>query len=287
MAHVVNAETALAEARAAADPERPAGPAETWAMRLHTDRHQELEELNAQHALLMHAHVMADAEAAVVTARHDVIVAAARATEDLPPRSAAEMLVGHQAFMARVTAAEDRIAHTLREQRQITRDALQRLFPQSTGQSGLHHLRTRLIGRAGLGFVACNAAWNAIGDTARTLESLEAAYRSDAVEFSPPARDRRAGRTGPHRRPGRRTLLRRPQAQPSADAARRQGPGRRGRLGASPAESIAQRAARIIEQSRRRAQQPAPAVPRNTPAADRHQQTQSPQTPPAPGARLP
>jgi hypothetical protein len=50
---------------------------------------------------------------------------------------------------------------------------------------------------------------------------------------------------------------------------------------------IAQRAARITEQSRRRAQQPAPAVPRNTPAADRHQQTQSPQTPPAPGARLP
>ncbi|MEU7305321.1 hypothetical protein AB0950_38630 [Streptomyces sp. NPDC007189] len=54
-----------------------------------------------------------------------------------------------------------------------------------------------------------------------------------------------------------------------------------------PAESIAQRAARVTEQSRRRAQQPAPAVPRNTPAAERHQQTQSPQTPPAPGARLP
>ncbi|MFG3207358.1 hypothetical protein [Streptomyces sp. NPDC048192] len=287
MAHVVSAATALAEASAAADPERPAGLEESRAMRLHTDRHQELEELTAQHALLMHAHVMADAETAAVAARHDAIVAAAQASEQMPaPRTSAEIVAGHEAFMASVNAAEDRIAHTLGTQRQITRDALHRLFPQHTGHSGVHHLRTQLIDRAGLGFAAYNAAWNAIGDTARTLESLEAAYRSNTVEFGRPpvtAEQVEQARTAAEdARPyfgdlkrSRALTLRAVKALDGAAG-----------LEPSPSDSIAQRAARITQQSLKRAQQPETAA-HGLPPVDRHQQAHSPQTQPTPGIRLP
>lgn len=287
MAHVVDAATALTKARAAADLERPAGVEESRAMRAHTDRHRELEELTAEHALLMHAHVMADAEAAAVAARHDAIVAAAQASEQMPtPRTSAEILAYHEAFMARVNAAEDRIAHTLGAQRQITRDAMHRLFPQHTGHSGVHHLRTQLIDRAGLGFAAYNAAWNAIGDTARTLESLQAAYRSNTVEFGRPpvtAQQVEQARTAAEdARPyfddlkrSRSLTLRALKALDGAAG-----------LEPSSSDSIAQRAARITRQSLKRAQQPEAAA-RGIPSADRHPQAHSPQTPPTPGLRLP
>ncbi|MGW2098691.1 hypothetical protein ACWCPX_13455 [Streptomyces olivaceoviridis] len=286
MAHVVNAATALAEAKAAADPERPAGPAKSRAMRLHTDRLRELEELNAQHALLMHAYVMVDAEAAAVAARRSAIVAAAQAAEDMPaPRTSADIQAGHEAFMAHVNAAEDSIAHTLGAQRQITRHALHRLFPQSTGRSGLHHLRTRLIDRAGLGFAAYNAAWRAIGDTARTLEILEAAYRSNAAEFGrPPVTAEQleqartaAGEAGPHFDDLKRSRPVTLRAVKALDGVAGPEP--------SPSGSLAQRAARITAQSRQRAQQFETAA-RGVPAAHQHQQASNHRTPPTPGVRL-
>lgn len=188
MDSLVHAETTLTEESATAGPERFAH-AESQARRLHTDLHQELDELNARHALLMHTYVLAEAEAAGKTASQHAIITAAQATETAHgrPRTTEEMHTTHKALMTEVNAAEDRIARTLGEQRQLTRDALHRLFPQTVSSFGLHQLRSQLIDHSGLGLDAYNKAWHAIGATAQNLERLEARYRN--------------GITGPDRAP--------------------------------------------------------------------------------------
>jgi hypothetical protein len=88
---------------------------------------QWLQELDARHALLMHATVLADARAAAATAKQQTVIAASTlaqtSAETAPPRTAGEVWAKHEAFMAQVTAAEKRIDQTLEVQRQATRDA--------------------------------------------------------------------------------------------------------------------------------------------------------------------
>ncbi|MGP3953483.1 hypothetical protein [Streptomyces sp. 7N604] len=141
-----------------------------------------LAELDAQHAMLMHASILADAEEAATPATHELIIAASQATERSAqpgehPRQT------HQAFMAEVEAGERRIADVLAEQRQLTRDALHNLFPKLTGRQGLHTLRTQLIEHSGLGIDAYTRAYDAIGQAGRRLRELEANHQSGYVEF--------------------------------------------------------------------------------------------------------
>ena len=285
MANLAHAATRLTEASAAADTEQPAGPQESQATRQHTDRYQELDELNARHALLMHASVMAEAEAAGETAGHDAI-AAAQGTEDIRtrPRTTGEMWASHEAFMAQVNAAKDRIAQTLGVQRQLTRDALHRLFPQTVGSRGLHQLRAQLIDHSGLGFAAYNQAWRAIGDTAQTLEYLETRYRSGTVEPGRPpvtAEQVEQARTTAHDASRDFDDLKR--SQPLTLRAVKALDGVAG-LDPSSTDSIAARAAKITAQSSRRRALPSTAAaahPRLGASTDQQaQHTAHLQTPP-------
>ncbi|MER6434177.1 hypothetical protein ABT272_41865 [Streptomyces sp900105245] len=93
MDRLARATSTLAQATAAADVHEPVSPQQDAALLSHRSLHQELEELTARHALLMHASVLADAEAAAEPAQHAAVVAAAaQATEAQPrPSTAAEM----------------------------------------------------------------------------------------------------------------------------------------------------------------------------------------------------
>ncbi|KOV92256.1 hypothetical protein [Streptomyces sp. NRRL B-3648] len=146
---------------------------------------------------------------------------------------------------------------------------------------------TQLIDHAGLGLAAYNAAWRAIGDTARALESLQAGYRNATADFGRPtvtAQQVEQARTaaqdaGPYFDDLKRSRPLTPRAVKALDGV--------AGLEPSPSDSIAHRAARITQQSRRRAQQPQPAASLNDPAAHPDQQTHSLQGPQTPGARLP
>ncbi|MFD6335093.1 hypothetical protein ACFWGI_36715 [Streptomyces niveus] len=283
LAHVA---TNLTQARADAAPRR-FGPRENQTMDLYTDLGQELGQLDARHALLMHAHVLAEAEAAGVVAGHHAIVAAAQEDEKAPrPRTGAELAAGHEKFMAQVNAAQDRIAHTLGAQRQVVRDALHRLFPQIGSSTGLNRLRAQLIDNSGLGFDAYNRAWRAVSDTARTLGRLESGYRSRTAEFGRPpvtAEQVEHARTAAREADAYFTELRSSRlltltAIRSLD----------GVAGLEPSfpDPVAARAARVMAQSRQRTQQAAPARPRSGTGTDQRRQTHSPQDPRRSGVRL-
>ncbi|MEV5801807.1 hypothetical protein [Streptomyces collinus] len=187
MDRLARATTALAAATAAADTNQPVSPQQDAARLAHHSLRQELEELTARHALLMHASVLADAEAAAEPAQHAAVVAAAQATEGQPrPRTAAEIVATEDAFMALVNGAEDRIAEALAEQRRLTREALHRIFPYAVTSTGRHTVRRNLLDNSGLGIDAYTQASRAIGENAAKLQSVEAAYRSGAVSFGHP-----------------------------------------------------------------------------------------------------
>ncbi|MFF3958498.1 hypothetical protein ACFYY1_35575 [Streptomyces sp. NPDC001890] len=287
MTGLVHASTALAEAYA--DPEQPASPREDQAVRLQTDLTRELNELNAQHALLMHASVMAEAEDAGVRARHDAIDSAAHITEAIlsRPHTTDEIQAGQKKFMAHVNEAENGIAQTLGAQRQLTRDALHRLFPHINTSRGLHQLRSQLIDHSGLGFGAYNEAWQAIGETGQTLEDLEARYRSGIVEpGSPPvtAEDVVRARTSMQEANDYFTGLRR--SRPLTLRAVQVLDGVAGLEPSSP-DSIAGRLNQITALSRQRAQQSETEAPIAAPVVNQHHQAQSLQGPQAAGTRLP
>ncbi|MER6434178.1 hypothetical protein ABT272_41870 [Streptomyces sp900105245] len=82
--------------------------------------------------------------------------------------------------------AEDRIAQTLAEQRRLTVEALQRIFPSAVTSTGRHTVRRNLLEDSGLSLDAYRHAYRVIGESARKLESVEAAYRSGAVSFGRP-----------------------------------------------------------------------------------------------------
>ncbi|MFJ8035993.1 hypothetical protein [Streptomyces sp. NPDC096032] len=186
MDRLARAASALAHATAGADVNQPPSPQRDAALLSHSSLHQELEELTARHALLLHASVLADAEAAAEPAKHAAVVAA-QATEARPrPGTAAEMAAAEDAFMAHVTGVEDRIAETLAEQRRLTREALQRIFPYAVTSTGRHTVRRNLLENSGLSLDAYHHAYRAIGESARKMESVTAAYRSGAVSFGRP-----------------------------------------------------------------------------------------------------
>ncbi|MER6452774.1 hypothetical protein ABT270_09115 [Streptomyces sp900105245] len=253
MARLARATTVLAEATAAADADQPASPQEDAALLAHRSLHQELDELTARHALLMHASVLADAEAAAEPAEHAAVVAAAQATEgQRPPSTAAEMAAARDAFMAHVNGVEDRIAATLAEQRRLTREALQRIFPYAVTSTGRHTVRRNLLENSGLSLDAYTQASRAIGESARKLQSVEAAYRSGAVSFGRPPvshHDVEQARAALQRAEARFADMRisRPntvRALKALDGAAHRDP--------SPPEAPAARAARIAAQSRER-----------------------------------
>ncbi|MFF5030113.1 hypothetical protein ACFY2J_38705 [Streptomyces collinus] len=274
MDRLARATAALAEATAAADVNQPASPQEDAARIAHHSLQQELEELTARHALLMHASVLADAEAAAEPAKHAAVVAAAQATEAQPrPSTAAEIVAAEDSFMAHVTAAEDRIAATLAEQRRLTREALHRIFPHAVTSTGRHTVRRNLLENSGLGIDAYTQASRAIGESAGKLRSVEAAYRSGAVSIGRPPvshEDVEQARAALQRAETRFADLgvSRPntlRALKALDAAVRD---------PSPSDAPAARAARIAAQSRERAA--APAAPRTSPAADQVHQARTP-----------
>ncbi|MFF4846225.1 hypothetical protein [Streptomyces collinus] len=273
MDRLARATTVLAEATAAADAERPASPQEDAALLSHHSLHQELDELTARHALLMHASVLADAETAAEPAKHAAVVAAAQATEAQPcPSTAAEMAAARDAFMAHVDGAEDRIAGTLAEQRRLTREALQRIFPYAVTSTGRHTVRRNLLENSGLGIDAYQQASRAIGENARKLQSVEAAYRSGAVSFGRPPvshEDVEQARAALQRAETRLADMRisRPntlRALKALDGAVRHEP--------SGSDALAARAARIAAQSRERSKTTTPAAPRPHPAAEQVRQ---------------
>ncbi|MFE4304844.1 hypothetical protein ACFRR6_02010 [Streptomyces sp. NPDC056891] len=162
---------------------RPRDPAEAAAVDSRDYFEQRLKDLNARHSVLMHGSVLAEAETTAVQATHQAVVDAAQATLPLTPRTTvAETEADHDAFMAHVTAAEQRIDQVLAEQRQHARDALQRHFPETA----MYELRTRLMDRAGLGPDSYQQAYQAVGDTVRALEELSSRLASGTAEFGRP-----------------------------------------------------------------------------------------------------
>jgi hypothetical protein len=289
MAQLAAAAAALTEATAAADPTQPPTPQEDQALLTHTELHRRLDELTAQHALLMHAAVLADAEQAAGQATHTAIVAAQQATA--PHDGVGNPMANHAAFMSQVHAAEDRIAHTLGQQRQLTHDALHRLFPQARGSSGLHLLRTQLIEHSGLGIDAYRRAYRAIGEAGRDLEQLQAGYRSNTVE--PGRTPVTAEQVNAAREKAQQADDYFAELQLSRTVTRRAVTVLDGVTGLGPStDSATSRAANIAAQSRQRALQstPAAAEPQHSGASTDHQgqHTAHLQTPPAgPGIRMP
>ncbi|WP_351234784.1 hypothetical protein [Streptomyces sp. NPDC002133] len=256
--------------------------AEKTASQARLDSQRELDQLTARHAMLMHGSVLADAEEAGQTAAREAVVAAAQATEPPPGqrRTVAYDLQIQDAFMAHVNAAEDGIAHTLHEQRQLARDALHRLFPQTSGSSGLNRLRTELVEHSGLGTDAYNGAYHASGEARRKLWNLQSRLDSGYMEFGrPPVTGEQVKQVRLHLkameerfdalRVSRPTTLRAVQALDSVKA-----------LHPSAGGGIAARAAQIADQSRERTRQPAATPARNEPTTHaQHQQHQHQQAP--------
>ncbi|MGW6202088.1 hypothetical protein ACWF9B_00310 [Streptomyces sp. NPDC055089] len=281
-----NAEIRLAQVSAAADPTLPTSPQEAQARQHRSRVEYELDELNSRHALLMHASVLTDAESAAATATRDVIGTTARDTEAAPGGFTP---AAHGAFMTQVNSAEDRIAHILGEQRQLTRDALHRIVPKITSHQGLNQLRAQLIDHSGLGFDAYKRAWNATGDTARTLEDLEARYRSHSGGIGhPPVTIEQVELARTAAKDAETYFAELKTSRPVTMSAVRALDGVAGLKPSAP-ESISARAARIAEQSRRRTQLEstgAPALPGSTRPLDARQQAALPQAPRASGVRL-
>ncbi|MFI0813423.1 hypothetical protein [Streptomyces echinatus] len=286
MDRLVRATSALAEATAAADADQPASPQEDAALLSHSSLHQELEELTARHALLMHASVLADAEAAAERAQHAAVVAAAQGTEaQRRPSTAAEIVAARDDFMAHVNAAEDRIAQALSEQRRLTREALQRIFPYAVTSTGRHTVRRNLLENSGLGLDAYHQAYRAIGEGALKLETVEAAYRSGAVSFGRPSvshEDVEQARAALQRAESRFADIRisRPntlRALRALDRAVHQEP--------SASDAPAARAARIAAQSRERFNATAPAAQRTHSATEQVRQAHDSSAQRQPGVR--
>ncbi|MER6264718.1 hypothetical protein ABT203_34930 [Streptomyces sp900105245] len=133
--------------------------------------------------------------------------------------------------------------------------------------TGRHTVRRNLLENSGLGLDAYHQAYRAIGESARRLESAEAAYRSGTVPFGrPPVShdDVEQARAALQRAETRFADLRisRPntlRALRALDGAVHHRP--------SGSEAPAARAARIAAQSRERTAATAPAAPRTQPAA--------------------
>ncbi|MGI5133806.1 hypothetical protein [Streptomyces sp. CA-106110] len=153
---------------------------------------QRLEELNCRHAVLMHASILADAEAAATTAKRQAVIAASDAFETTgetapQPRTAGERIALEEGFMARVTAAEEGIDQVLDVQRQWTSDARHRLYPQTAGTWTMRNLRTLLVDNGPIGERGTEEAYQAARRAERTLRDREERLNSGYVDFGSPA----------------------------------------------------------------------------------------------------
>ncbi|WP_327242224.1 hypothetical protein [Streptomyces sp. NBC_01320] len=162
---LVQVASTLTEVTASADPRQAPTAQEDQALRTHSYLREQLDELTARHALLMHATVLADAAEAAIPAARAAIASASQTTETQGRRrTIADVIAGGEAFMPQVDMAEGHIAQSLIAQRQLTRDALRRLFPHIVGSTGLHVLRNQLIEHSGLGRDAYNQAYRRVAD---------------------------------------------------------------------------------------------------------------------------
>ncbi|MGW2937660.1 hypothetical protein ACWDA7_38950 [Streptomyces sp. NPDC001156] len=148
---------------------------------------QWLEELTARHAVLMHGSILADVEAAAVTAKQQAVIAFSEPTEVPAPRTVGERVALDEAFMARVDAAEEGIDQVLGIQRQLTRDARQRLYPQTAGRWSMRDLRSLLVDRGPVGQRGYQEAYEAAAKAARTVTTLEEKLTNGYVDFGSPA----------------------------------------------------------------------------------------------------
>ncbi|MFF8431739.1 hypothetical protein ACF07Y_42770 [Streptomyces sp. NPDC016566] len=223
-----------------------------------------LDELTARHALLMHGAVLVDIEHAARWARHRAVVAAQATLSPAgqPPRTDDAVLSEHDALMARVQAAQEPIGHALAEQRQMTRDALHRLYPTMTGSQGIEQLRIQLVDDSGLGTAHYTLASRELSDAQREHADLEA--RSTAANLEPGAapvteeeisdaraRVERAGQNLTELTSSRTDTLRALQALRSV-----------AELTPTPPGGVAARAQHLAAQSRQRAQTPTPTAER-------------------------
>ncbi|MGW6144407.1 hypothetical protein [Streptomyces sp. NPDC055140] len=117
---------------------------------------QDIQELNAHHALLLHASLLADAEAAAEQARRNAIVSL---HEEFEHQLGGWNPQRQDSYMARLRAVEDEIGQVLLQQRQLTRDALHRLSPLTKSRRGLDSLRGSVLLRAGLDQPSYDNAW--------------------------------------------------------------------------------------------------------------------------------
>ncbi|MEU6071915.1 hypothetical protein ABZ864_47730 [Streptomyces sp. NPDC047082] len=245
----------------------------------HAYLRKRLEDLNARHALLMHGAVLDDAEQDAKRAHHQAVVAASTATLSPASNEPSTWDTEHDAFMEQVTAAEKAIGEVLDEQRQLTRDALHRLFPKAVGGSwAMYQLRTRLVDGSGLGIDHDFDASRAVTAAHRTHGDLEGRFKSKHIGFgdlpvteeevdAARARVERAETELADLRTSRTFTLRALRAVKTvAD-----------RAPTEPGE-IAARAQRITALSRKRAQTPVPATARSDARAT-EQQTVHGQTP--------
>ncbi|MEU6325467.1 hypothetical protein [Streptomyces sp. NPDC047009] len=104
----------------------------------------ELAKMDARHALLMHGHTLRAAHEAV---RPAVLNAGIEAHKALAPSYPADYPAIQSEFTARVDEAERQIHQVLDEQRQLTRDALERLTRRTNmrGSGDLRQLRPALL----------------------------------------------------------------------------------------------------------------------------------------------
>ncbi|WP_326581775.1 hypothetical protein OIE69_44125 (plasmid) [Actinacidiphila glaucinigra] len=120
-----------------------------------------LAELDAEHAMLMYAHLLASARDEAKPALHRLGVAAAEATAGLGVDE------GNRQFSERLRAIETGIDETVAAQAQLARNALHRCIPQIKPTIGWRSLlEQRLIRKPGLGPDAFEMTW-------RTLRRFE------------------------------------------------------------------------------------------------------------------
>jgi hypothetical protein len=259
---------------------QPRSPEEQTARETHAAAEQQVAELTARHAALMHGSILADAEEAVQKAEHQAIVNAVQAT--LPPASSprstvAEVLQEHEALQEHFNAAKAQIDAVLDEQRQLARDALHRLLPEAAGEWGMEQLRTVLIGYSGLSMDAVAEAELAATAAAREASDLQSRLNQPAAPGEQPVASERvaAARARSGRAEERLSDL-----TTSRPVTLRALKALRSTQDLPPSETIlaqvAQRAARIVAQSRQRTGHP-PTGPDSGRRAPHGQQPQQPQ----------
>ncbi|MGW1506118.1 hypothetical protein ACWCQW_48045 [Streptomyces mirabilis] len=153
----------------------------------------------------------------------------------------------------------------------MTCEALHRIFPSAATRNGMHAVRRNLLEYSGLGADDLSRAHELVGSRGRTWEHLNAAYRSNVVEFGRPPVTHEQVEAAHAAFQWAHTAfddlrISRPRTQRALNALNRAA------TPDAPAASRRARAAQIAEQSRQRSRHTAPATPPRTPAETQPQQ---------------